>query len=81
MCVKYILARSASSPDLYEVTTDLMLANMKNDIFPLISFIILMKALTPCEYIFKRSLWLIEIGMWQQNITSKNILICLRYTM
>ena len=51
MCVESILTRSASSPDYDEVTTDLMLTNMKNNIFPLLSTIIFPKMLILCSYL------------------------------
>ena len=51
MCVESILTRSASSPNYDEVTTDLMLTNMKNNIFPLLSTIIFPKMLILCSYL------------------------------
>ena len=44
----YILTRRASSLDRDEVKTGLILANMKNITFPLISIIILPSVLTLC---------------------------------
>ena len=46
MCIEYIFARGVSSPHHDEVTTDPMLLSMGNNIFPLISHIILQKVLT-----------------------------------
>ena len=55
MRVQYILFRSISPPDGYDVTTDLMLDDMKNNKFRLIS-IILSKVLTcVTQYNLKRS--------------------------
>ena len=45
-CVGYIFARGAMSPQCDEVTMDSVLLNMKNDVFVLISNIILQKVLT-----------------------------------
>ena len=47
-CVEYILTGIAWPLEHDEVKIDLMLVNMKNNIFPLISAIILPKVLTPC---------------------------------
>ena len=46
--VEYILANIASPLDRDEVILDMMLTNMKNDLFPLIPTIIFPKGLTPC---------------------------------
>ena len=46
MCVGYIFARSASSPQRDEVRTEWMLLSMENNVFPLISNIILPKVST-----------------------------------
>ena len=46
ICVNPILTRWASPPDRDGIKTDLMLANMKNDIFPLISTIVLPRLYT-----------------------------------
>ena len=48
MHVEYILTESASPLDRDEVKMDLVLVNMKNNIFPLISTIILPKVLILC---------------------------------
>ena len=47
-CVTYILTRFASPLDRDELKMDLMHVNMKSDIFPLISTIVLPKVLTLC---------------------------------
>ena len=47
ICVEYIFVQSSSPLDR-EVKMDLMLVNMKNNLFPLISTIILPKVLTLC---------------------------------
>ena len=49
MCVEYIVDRGASSSYRAELKNELMLANMMNNIFPLISNIILPKMLTVLE--------------------------------
>ena len=47
-CFEYSLAKSASSPNRDELTTDTLLVNMKNHIFPVISTVIIPKMLTIC---------------------------------
>ena len=48
VCHEYILTRNSSLPVRDEVITDLMLANMNNDISPLVSTIILSKMSSLC---------------------------------
>ena len=64
ICVWYILARNASPRDRDEVKTDLMLAAMKNKIFPLISITDLLKVLTLCYQVHLEMLVLIYWNSW-----------------
>ena len=58
------------APRRQEVTTDLIIPNMDNDVVPLISTIILPKVLTCFSlYSLKHCLWFIDICMWYLNAT------------
>ena len=46
--IEYILTKSVAPLDHDEMKMDLLLANVKNDIFPLISTVILPKVLNLC---------------------------------
>ena len=48
MCIEYNLARSASSLDGDDLTTGVVFANRKSNMFPLISTIIRLKVFKPC---------------------------------
>ena len=64
MYVGYILTRSASSPDYNEVTTDLMLHNMKNTKFPLMSTMILPKVSTLLYLVRRETLVMIYCNLY-----------------
>ena len=64
MCVRYIADKSAPSPHHDEVTTDSILLNMKNDMFLLVSNIILSKMLTLLYPVQPESLAVIYLNMY-----------------
>ena len=79
-CVKCILTRYTPQLDREEVKMDLMLVNMKSDLFPLISTIILPKVLTLCYPLHFETLTVIY---WNSCVTltlSKDQYTYFRYT-
>ena len=73
-CVENILSKGVSSPDGEEHATSLVFANMKNDIFPQISNMILLNVLTLCRPVKLETSSVIDWNMYvalQCNIKSK----------
>ena len=71
ICIEHILTRNASPLDRDEIKIDLMLTNMKSNIFPLISTIILTKVLTPFYSVHHEMLTVIYWNFVCDTIMSK----------